>query len=165
MLFVDFFNRAQKVGKRTVGDFDSFADGEVGFEFGGAQRGELHNGFDFRWREGGGFGANANETGDTLGGTDDQPGIVVYGHFDQEITGEDFFANFGFFAVADDDFVLGGDHEFEELVGLAQSSDSLAKGFCDTGFVAGVGVDDVPVGRGAGGQGIDNNVAGDGFAA
>lgn len=168
MFFVDAFDRAKKVVEGTVGDFDGFAEAKVGFELGGAQSSKLHNSVYFRLGQGGGFGAHADEAGDALGGSDNQPGIVVYNHFDEQIAGKDFFLDGVLFAVLDVDFILGRDEDLENFVGLAKCGNALAEGFGDPGLVAGIGVDDVPaagLGQLFGGVGIDYEVAGDGFAA
>lgn len=63
--------------------------------------------------------------------------------------------------MLDLDFVLGGDEDFEDFVGLAEGGDTLAQGFGDAGFVAGIGVDDVPTAlRRMLGIGVDDDVAG-----
>ena len=168
MFFVDAFDRPQEVVEGAVGDLDGFSEAEIGFEFGSAQCRKLHDGVHFRLGQGGGFGTHADEAGDALGGSNYQPGIVVDDHFDEQIPGEDFLFDGVLFAVLDVDFVLGGDKDFEYFVGLAQSGHTLTECFGNAGFVTGIGVDDVPAagfGQFLGGIGINDEVAGDGFAA
>ncbi len=106
--------------------------------------GKLSDGFDLGVGQGSGLVADAYKSGNALGGSHYQPGVVVGNHFDEEISGENFFPDLEFFTMLNVDFVLGGDEKLENLVCLAQGGDSLAQGLGDPGFVAGIGMDDIP---------------------
>ena len=92
----------------------------------------------------GGFVVDADETGDTLGSTDGDPGIVSEHHLDDDITREGFFLSFNFGTTADDHFGLDRNDSLENLIFQPHGFDPGFEGLDDFIFVAGVGIDDVP---------------------
>ena len=148
LAFVQVVYRAQEIGERSFDDFDGFADGKGGFVFGSGLGHKFHDGVDFGFGQGSGLLTDADKAGYPLCGTDCQPGIVVDDHFDQHVAGEELFFDGFFLAVMNFDLVLGGDQQLKHLVFQIHGFDPGGEGEGDFVFVAGVGVDNVPVSLG-----------------
>ena len=117
------------------------------------------DGFDFVFGKGSGLIGGADKAGNALGGANSQPGVVGDDHADKHIAGEEFFFNGGFFALVDLDFFLGGDEDLVDKVLKTHGLNSGFEGDENAVFVAGLGVNDVPLGR-SGSFGGDDDVIG-----
>lgn len=107
---------------------------------------ELHDGIDFFFGKGGGAVPDADEGGDTRGGSDDQPGIVVKNHANKNVAGENFLFNLFLFTSFNSDCVASGDDNVKDSPGNFHGFDSLLNGSGNFVFVAGIGVKDIPFG-------------------
>ena len=126
-------------------------------EFGGGLGSKSENGVDFFLGNRGGVVAGADEAGDALGGAHRQPGVIADDHLDEHVAGEDFFLDGAFFTFADFDFFLGGDKDFVDVIGQAHRFNLGPEGVGGPGFVAGIGMNDVPLGVGRG-VGVDDEM-------
>lgn len=126
----------QEIGERTIGDFDGFANGKARFEFGSGLSDEFLDGGNLFFGEGSGLVAGADKAGDTLGGTDSQPRVVVEDHFEKHIPGKDLFFDGRFLAGFDVNFVLSGDKNFEDFVFYLHGFDTLDQSLGNFGFMA-----------------------------
>ena len=80
-------------------------------------RDEFFDGVNFFLRETGWLRTSADKTGDALGGTNSQPGVVIDLHANEKVAGENLFLDGRFFTLIDFDFFLSGNENlFDEVI-------------------------------------------------
>ncbi len=136
LFFIDFVDSTEEVGKGTFINFNRFSKREGGFVFGSFHRNELFDGFNFFFRNGGGFFANTDESGNSWGGANGKPRLVVDDHFDEHVTRENLFFNGFLLAFFDLDFFLSGDQNFKNFIFDIHGIKAVAKFVDDFEFVA-----------------------------
>ncbi len=143
---VDVVNGADEINKGARGDFDDVANTKRGLVFWFVFGGSFDNLVNFGLGNRGGFIFDTNKTGNSGGGADGDPGIVVEDHLDEDITGESFFLGFDFLATANGHFRLDGDDGLEDAILKTHGFESGFESIDDFIFVTRVSVDDVPGG-------------------
>ena len=96
--------------------------------------------------------ARADEARHARRVADDVPGLVAHRHLDQHVAGEDLAVHGLALAVLDLDLLLDRDEDLEDLVLHAHRLDAVLEVGLDLVLVARVGVDHVPLLRGALGE-------------
>jgi len=139
-------NRSKKVAKRPVGNFNSFANGKLGFVSWGGGAYKLLDIGNFRFGKRSGVIARTHKSGNSCRGSDCQPSRIIQDHFDQKIPREYFLFNSCFFAASYNNPVLCGNKHLKNSSNKIHGFDSLSQSLHNPDFVPRGSMNNIPFG-------------------